>query len=202
MTFTIEPMVNQGSRKVSTRGRRLDGGDRRRQALRAIRAHRRGDPRRRRGADPAPRRDAGGEGAGGRKRRRSARSADLRSIRPDPSAQILILQVEDRMPRTRRRREFDGARTHPSVFRDVRQCRGVPRLQDHDLASACVFHREAAIAGAARHAADLQTMAVAIVIGRRGELRTGMIGNRQSEIRLRQCRCRQSNRTDYGRNHQ
>ncbi|ETN86632.1 hypothetical protein NECAME_16233 [Necator americanus] len=46
MVFTIEPMINQGRRTVQTEGRRLDGRDARWATVRAIRAHRRRDPKR------------------------------------------------------------------------------------------------------------------------------------------------------------
>jgi methionyl aminopeptidase len=42
MVFTIEPMVNQGTRMVSTEERWMDGRDERPEALRPVRAHRRG----------------------------------------------------------------------------------------------------------------------------------------------------------------
>ena len=45
MTFTIEPMITLGTRQLQDLGRRLDGGHRRRQAHRTVRAH---DPRHRR----------------------------------------------------------------------------------------------------------------------------------------------------------
>ena len=51
--LAIEPMVNLGRPPGARPRRRLDGGDRRRQALLLLRAHRRGHRERTRGADPA-----------------------------------------------------------------------------------------------------------------------------------------------------
>ena len=58
MTFTVEPMITEGTWEDLPLGRRLDRGDRGREALRAVRAHarrdrrRRGDPDRRGLAQP------------------------------------------------------------------------------------------------------------------------------------------------------